>query len=523
MSKAVIVVDMQNGFLREDGTLFCGRLARKIIPNVFELLKKESEEGSTIFFTQDTHDPDDKEFDMFPPHCISGTEEVEIIDELDGIDGTIIQKRRYSGFFETHLQEYIQDVEDLDEVIVCGVCTDICVLHTVAGLRNLDIPVTVPADCVASFNAVNHEFALDHMEQILGATVKHRNTYRTSAPTIAGTNADIYFHRTQEILSALGRDPSVTAEIFTRKTNIKLCGMNEVHALLRQVLGPNSEVETLQEGDIVTRVKEPVLRIRAPYSEIGVYETAILGILSSSTGWATAAMECVLAADGIPVTSFGARHIHPEISGRMEYASIVGGCQSSATEQGATLGGKLPVGTMPHALMLCLGDTLEAAKAFDKHIDDSVKRVVLVDTFKDEVEESLRIADELGDKLWGVRLDTPSERGGVTPGLVKELRAKLDAAGCHWVKILVSGGLTPERIKLFKAEGAPVDSIGVGSYISGATPIDFTMDLKEVNGKEVAKRGRIPGLTGNPRLKILGDLGTSGINYKQVTHDLGLE
>ena len=124
---------------------------------------------------------------------------------------------------------------------------------------------------------------------------------------------------------------------------------------------------------------------------------------------------------------------------------------------------------------------------------------MLVDTFKDEIEESLLLGEALGEKLQGVRLDTPSERGGVTVGLIKELRARLDMAGYPQVKIFVSGGLTPEKASLLAAAGA--DAFGVGSYISGASAIDMTMDIKEVDGKPVAKRGRIPGITPNLLLK----------------------
>jgi len=98
-----------------------------------------------------------------------------------------------------------------------------------------------------------------------------------------------------------------------------------------------------------------------------------------------------------------------------------------------------------------------------------------------------------------VRLDTPSERGGVTPELVYEIRKRLDQKGYDYVKIFVSGGLTPERIKILIEAGA--DAFGVGSYISGAAPIDMTLDLKMVDGTPVAKRGRIPGLKDNPKLK----------------------
>ena len=138
---------------------------------------------------------------------------------------------------------------------------------------------------------------------------------------------------------------------------------------------------------------------------------------------------------------------------------------------------------------------MKAAEAFDRDLEPDVPRIVLVDTFKDEAEESLRVAHALGDRLYGIRLDTPSERGRVTPDLVREIRARLDQAGFDHVKIVVSGGLNPERMGVFKDAGAPVDSYAVGSYISGATPIDFTGDIKEIDGRPIAKRGRIPGRT----------------------------
>jgi nicotinate phosphoribosyltransferase len=130
-----------------------------------------------------------------------------------------------------------------------------------------------------------------------------------------------------------------------------------------------------------------------------------------------------------------------------------------------------------------------------------VPRIVLVDTFKDEAEESLRVAHALGDRLYGIRLDTPSERGRVTPDLVTEIRARLDMEGFGHVRITVSGGLDPERIRVFKDADAPVDFFAVGSHISGAAPIDFTGDIKVIDGVPIAKRGRIPGVTASPRLR----------------------
>jgi nicotinate phosphoribosyltransferase len=315
---------------------------------------------------------------------------------------------------------------------------------------------------------------------------------------LAGDTSDVYFLRTHRVMELEGVNPRVTMEFFPSGDGI-LCGMKEVLALLGQALPSDGEVWALEEGKPF-RVKEVALRVIAPYLSFGIYETAILGILAHESGWATAARECVEAAQGVPIVSFGARHVHPTVVGAMEYAAIVGGCVSCSTPAGAQLAGVTPSGTMPHAMMLCFGDTVRATVAFDKHMPPEVPRIVLVDTFHDEPEEALQVAEALRDRLYGVRLDTPGERGGVTSDLVIEARVRLDQAGFQHVKLVVSGGITPTRIRQFLEAGAPVDSFGVGSYISGARPIDFTADIKEVEGKPMAKRGRIPGIIANPNL-----------------------
>jgi len=327
----------------------------------------------------------------------------------------------------------------------------------------------------------------------------HQPEFEVHPSVLSGETSDIYFLRTRDILQSEGLDPVATMEVFPSRDGM-LCGMREVKALLDKVLPQGSKVWALSEGDHMQR-KEVALRITAPYQSFAVYETAIVGILAQCSGWATAAAECVDAAQGIPIISFGARHVHPLISPVMEYAAVVGGCQSCSSVAGARLAGVTPAGTMPHALILVMGDTAKATLAFDKHMPPDVPRISLVDTFKDEAEESVIVAQALGGKLSGVRLDTPPERGRVTADLVKEVRARLDLAGFKEVEVFVSGGLDPDRIRYFVENGAPVDGFGVGSYISGAKPIDFTADLHEVEGKPVAKRGRIPGITPNPRLK----------------------
>jgi nicotinate phosphoribosyltransferase len=320
-----------------------------------------------------------------------------------------------------------------------------------------------------------------------------------SPELLSGETSDVYFLRTQRIMEEEGVNPRVTMEVFPSGDGV-LCGMREVLALLGKALPPAAEVWALAEGES-HRLKETVLRITAPYLSFGIYETAILGVPAHESGWATAARQCVEAAQGVPIVSFGARHVHPAVAAVMDYAATVGGCVSCSTPLGAKLAGVPVSGTMPHAMILCFGDTVRAALAFDKHMPPEVPRIVLVDTFHDEPEEALQVAEALRDRLEGVRLDTPGERGGVTPDLVKEARARLDLAGFRQVKLIVSGGVTLERIRAFLAEGAPVDSFGVGSHISGARPIDFTADIKEVEGRPVAKRGRIPGAIANPRLQ----------------------
>lgn len=315
-----------------------------------------------------------------------------------------------------------------------------------------------------------------------------------------GPACDVYFERAAATLEGAGLDPVVTMEYFGDRAGV-LCGMNDALGLMRRAVDGAGEVWALQDGAEID-AREVVMRVRAPYSRFGRLETAVLGMLASCTGWATAAREIVRAAAGTRVISFGARHVHPLVGPIMEHAAVVGGCAGCATPLGAKLSG-LPAasGTMPHAMILIFGDTVRAGIAFDEHMPPDVLRIVLVDTFKDEAEESLRVAEAMGERLRGVRLDTPWERGRVTVALVKEVRARLDLAGHRHVGIFVSGGVDAERVRQFVAAGAPVDSFGVGMAIASAPPIGFTADIKEVDGRPRTKRGRIPGLTDAPRLQ----------------------
>ena len=170
MANAVLVIDMLRGFLEEGYPLYIGEECRRIIPHIQELLEKEIKNGSPVIYICDNHAPDDLEFRMFPPHCIEGTLETEIIPELSGYNGEIIPKRRYSGFFDTLLGDRLKELRP-DKLVICGVLTNICVLHTAADARNRDYEVEVPVDCVSSPDADAHRFALEHMENVLGVTL----------------------------------------------------------------------------------------------------------------------------------------------------------------------------------------------------------------------------------------------------------------------------------------------------------------------------------------------------------------
>lgn len=311
---------------------------------------------------------------------------------------------------------------------------------------------------------------------------------------LKGCTTDIYFVRTMDILNNMNiADRIVTAEIFPRKSGI-FAGINEAFNILKN---KNLEIWALPEG-ISFESKDTVMRIIGPYKEFGIFETVILGILASSCGWATAARECKEACGEKPFIIFGSRHVHPSVASVMERSAVIGGANGASNILAAKILGMEPSGTLPHASFLIAGDTLPVSITYDKISPKEHKRIILIDTFKDEAEEALRIARALGENLYAIRLDTPSERGGVTVELIKEVRARLDMEGFSFVKIFVSGGLYPEKIKQLSEAGA--DAFGIGSYISGASAIDMTMDLKEIEGKPIAKRGRIPGRVENSKL-----------------------
>jgi nicotinamidase/pyrazinamidase len=169
--KMLIVVDMLNDFIRADGALYCGESAQAIIPFVQQRVAAYRRTGDAVVYLQDAHDPADKEFERFPPHCVAGTWGSRVIDELAPLEGEpVLAKTRYSGFYGTALAKILADMAP-DEVEVVGVCTSICVMDTVGGLANRDYAVRVPLEGVADFDNEFHQFALQRMQKLYGARV----------------------------------------------------------------------------------------------------------------------------------------------------------------------------------------------------------------------------------------------------------------------------------------------------------------------------------------------------------------
>ena len=311
---------------------------------------------------------------------------------------------------------------------------------------------------------------------------------------------DVYFHRTMEVLRARGlEDTPVHVEVAYKTSDeedwIVVAGLDEVAALFE---GTRTEARAVPEGTIC-RPNEPVLTLSGPYSAFAEHETAILGFLCQASGVATSAARCKLAAGERTLISFGARRMHPAVTPMIERAAYLGGCDGVAVELAADRLGIPATGTIPHALVLILGSTAEAARAFDEVMPEDIPRTILIDTFDDEKFGALIAARTIPDTIYAVRIDTPGNRRGDFRDLIRECRWELDRNGFEKVKIFASGGIDVEYILHLNSV---VDAYGVGGEIASAPMIDYSLDIVEVNGEDRSKRGK---RGGKKRLLTLED------------------
>lgn len=385
-----------------------------------------------------------------------------------------------------------------------------------------------------------------------------------------GYRSGVYFWRTKRILEQDNRHVRALMQVFQKKDNAIVCGTDEAIGILKTTSGFYKDPEaayslfdrylelkkivrqqlyngdydgylkaTAEKADLIRKLDdlwvsrfseldvhsladgeplgswEAAMTVEGDLSYFAHLESVYLGVLARRTKVASNTRAVVEAARGKPVLFFADRFDHFAAQGGDGYASMIGGAKGVATDAMAAWYGDRGLGTMPHALIAAYGgDTVLATEKFAQFIPE-VPVISLVDFDNNSVETSLAVARKLGQKLWGVRLDTsetlidyslaaeigsrkPEELKGVNPTLVCKVREALDKEGFQHVKIVVSGGFNPDKIKWFEESQVPVDSYAVGSWILSGN-FDFTADVVQVDGKPVAKVGRE--YRPNPRLK----------------------
>jgi nicotinate phosphoribosyltransferase len=342
-----------------------------------------------------------------------------------------------------------------------------------------------------------------------------------------GYYSDTYFNRAREILERDDYHPRVRMQVFQRNNSV-LCGIDEAIAILKLCSGRHDgsrwrdgwnqlDVHALYDGDHVGPF-ETVMTIEGDYDLFAHLETPYLGVLSRRTRIATNARAIVDAAGGKDVLFFPARFDHHLVQTGDGYAAYISGALGVSTDANAEWWGSRGMGTVPHALIAAYaGDTVLATKKFAEHIDPEVTVISLVDFDNDCVRTSLAVARALGNRLWGVRLDTSGtlvdasiipQMGtfpptGVNAQLVHNVRNALDAEGFNFVKIVASGGFNATRIDAFEQARVPVDAYAVGSaFFDGNGAFDYTADIVAITDhgswRECHKVGRPE--RPNPRL-----------------------
>jgi nicotinate phosphoribosyltransferase len=344
-----------------------------------------------------------------------------------------------------------------------------------------------------------------------------------------GYYSDAYFNFSKTVLEAHDRHPHVTLQVFQKQARAVIGGIDEALAMLRLCAGRYAgdgearrwlpgwdelTVHALYDGD-EAHPWETVLTVEGDYSLFAHLETVYLGALTRRTLISTSVRRVVEAAHGKPILFFPARFDHYRVQTGDGYAAHIAGAIGVSTDAQATWWGGKGIGTVPHGLIAaCGGDTVLATKLFADVYHPEINVTALVDFDNDCVATSLAVARELGERLWGVRLDTAetlvdrslwSKMGqfrpnGVAPELVREVRRALDGEGFERVKIVVSGGFNPERIAAFESAGVPADAYGVGSSLLRGTA-DFTADVVLLDGEPCAKVGR--SYRPNPRLELV--------------------
>ncbi len=327
-----------------------------------------------------------------------------------------------------------------------------------------------------------------------------RKWIATPEEIVEGKTTDVYFVRTKECLTMDQLDKTdVWAEVTTggiprNGKKLVLLGIQDVLSLFLEA-GLNISIYAIDEGTLLPNkdyngVNIPFLAIEGYYGDFAIFETPMLGLMCFQSGVGTSALRLRIAAQNKTLLSFGIRRMPPVIAPTIDRACYIAGFDGISCVLSAEKLNIPATGTLPHALIMIEGGIKEAVLSFDKNIDPTVTRIVLADTYNDEREEVLQALEVLGEKLGGVRLDTPGSRRGNLIEIIQEIKWELKLRGRSDLKIYLSGGLTEETILKYRDYA---DGFGIGTYVANSPTIDFAFDIVNIEGKDIAKRGKFAG------------------------------
>lgn len=317
----------------------------------------------------------------------------------------------------------------------------------------------------------------------------------TEKEILNGECTDVYFPRSIKILKAKEFDDTkAVMEVYLKKFpdpnyNFGMfTGIHDVVRLLEYVAktnGSSIDVYAMEDGEIFFP-EEPVLQVIGKYTDFGIYENTVLGLICQASGVSTEAARVRMAAGpDKELMAFGTRRVHPALAPMVERSCYIGGFDAVSNVKGAELIGLKPKGTMLHAYVLIVGNSRDAFRYYDEVVPPEVPRIALVDTFGSIKEETFIALETLGKKLDGIRIDRDD-----LEKLGKEMRWELDIRGRRDVKLYCSGGLNEYSVaKLSKI----YDGFGVGTSVAHAPTMNFAKKLIEVNDEPRAKVGNRSG------------------------------
>lgn len=176
-STALLIVDMQNDFVREDGKLPVPG-AEETVPAIRRLREFARRHGMQVYYTQDSHHAGDPEFEYWGEHVLVGTDGWEIVDELEpGPADRVFRKERYDGFYGTDLEQTLEE-QGIEALIVCGTVANICVLHTAGSAAIRWYDVILPVDCVSAIEEFDMQAALRQVTFLYHGTLTRSDGLR---------------------------------------------------------------------------------------------------------------------------------------------------------------------------------------------------------------------------------------------------------------------------------------------------------------------------------------------------------